>query len=238
MFSSRNPFLQAVGPMAEAAREQRKPVPPDNPFLMLEGMTSKWIGASLDSWRVARDSMTETAFLATYGSPLLRAAVGLGQKEATAGPRVEQDLVREADQARLRSELEQRYEVGDPVEAALRALCYVNQPEGNFDERQFAVLKRFQAAQPLRERRSFAELKELLREQSLLMRLDGERAVAAIPKLLQNAPDKSRACLQALHKVLDARDDLSEEGQRRLHVIDGLFEPRPGAPGQPDPSHA
>jgi hypothetical protein len=238
MFSSQNPLMQAVGPLAEAARKQRQPAPPDNPFLSVEGMMSKWIGSSLDNWRVARDAMTEAAFLTTYGSPLLRAAVGLGQAEEKAGPRVERDLAREADVARLRSELEQRFEVGEPVEAALRALCYVHQPEGNFDEREFAVLKQFQAAQPLRERRSLGELKELLREQSLLMRIDGERAVAAIPKLLLDAPDKGRAALRALHKVVDARDGLSEESKRRLHVIDALFEPSLPGRSQPDPSHA
>ncbi|MGN6305890.1 MAG: ABC transporter ATP-binding protein, partial [Mesorhizobium sp.] len=47
--------------------------------------------------------------------------------------RVERDLVREADTARLRSELEQRFETGDPIDAGLRALTYVSQAEGAFD---------------------------------------------------------------------------------------------------------
>jgi pimeloyl-ACP methyl ester carboxylesterase len=224
LFSDHNPLMNFVEPLAKAARENRQPVSPDNPFLVAEKTMSDWITQSLETWGAARDAMVENVFLATYGSPLLRAAVGLGQAEETGGRRVERDLVREADAMRLKSELDQRFEIGEPVEAALRALCYVNQAEGDFDEREFAVLKQLHEAQPLGERRSFAEFKEILKEQSLLMRLDGERAVAAIPKLLENQPEKSRASLEALHKVVDARDGLSEEGKRRLQRVEALFE--------------
>jgi hypothetical protein len=238
IFSSRNPAMQAIEPMAAAVRQQRQPVARDNPFLQVEGVVSNWISSSLEAWGRMRDATMETAFLATYGSPLLKAAVGLGQTEEPVGRRVERDLVREADAARKRSELEQRFDVGEPVDAALRALCYVHQPDGNFDEREFAVLKQFHAAQPLQERRSFADIKQTLKEQSLLVRLDGERAIEAIPKLIANRPEKSRASLEALHKVVDARDTLSEEGRRRLERIDELFEGKPGQPARMEAPHA
>jgi pimeloyl-ACP methyl ester carboxylesterase len=223
-FSDRNPLMQPVKELAEAVREQRQTVKPDNPFLAMETAMSEFIGSSLGAWRAIRDASVEAFFLSTYGSPLLRAATGLGQTEEAAGRRVERDLVREADEHRLRSELEQRFDVGEPVEAALRALFYVQQPERSFDEREFSVFKRFHAAQPPQERRSFGEFKEMLKEQSLLMRFDTERAIAAIPKLLENAPDRSRASLDALHQVIDAGDGLSEEGKRRLERVDAIFE--------------
>jgi hypothetical protein len=222
-FSSRNPLMQPLEPLAEAVREQRRPVTADNPFLALEGVMSGWISRSLEAYQTARDAAVETFFLATYGSPLLRAAAGLGQAEATAGRRVERDLVREADEARARAELEQRFDVGEPVEAALRALYYVHQPERDVDEREFAVLRQIRAAQPPAERRSFVELREVLKEQSQLVRLDAERAIAAIPKLLEDRPDRSRASLEALHKLIDARDGLSDEAKQRLARIDALF---------------
>jgi hypothetical protein len=232
VFSSRNPLMQQVEVLAKEARENRQPVSPDNPFLALQDLMATSISNGLEHWRVARDLATQSFFLNTYGSKLLRAAVGMGQTDEPTGRRVERDLAREADTLRMRSELEQRYEVGEPIEAAVRALCYVHQPQRTFDEREFAMLRRLHAAQPPAERRSFAEFREIVREQSLLVRLDGERAVAAIPKLIENHPEASRASLGALHKVIEAREDgLSEEGQRRLKLIDALFESRlPEAP--------
>jgi hypothetical protein len=227
LFSSRNPLMQPVAGMAQAAREKRQPVQPDNPYLVMEGLMSDWITQSLEAYGAARDAMVENLFHATYGSPLLRAMTGLGPAKEATERRVERDLVREASEARLIAQLEQRFEVGEPVDAALRALFYVHQPERHFDEREFAVLKQFHAAQPQAERRSFSELKDVLKEQSLLVRLDGERAVAAIPNLLKNHPDKGRASLAALHKVIDARDGLSEEGKRRLVRVDALFQAKP-----------
>jgi len=238
IFSDRNQLMLQIAPPAVMAREQRQPVSSDNPFLAFERQMSSWITSSLEAWGAARDAMEEGLFLTAYGSPVLRAGVGLGQVEEGAGRRVERDLVREADAARARAALEERFEVGEPVAAALRAICYVNEAEGNFDERQFAVLRRFHDAQPLKERRSFGELKEILKEQSLLVRLDGERAVAAIPKLIADQPEKGLSSLDVLHKVIDARDGLSEEGRRRLERVEPLFETSPSSAAGAEAPHA
>ena len=122
-------------------------------------------------------------FLNTYGSPLLQAMVGLGVQQATPR-RVERDLVSEAREAQLRAELEHRFEVGGLEEAVLRALVYIRLPEGSIDERGFAVLRLIRASRPAAKRMSLARFKEMLREQYLLVRLDEERAVSALPKLL------------------------------------------------------
>jgi hypothetical protein len=222
--SDANPLMAPVAGLAEQVRAQRHPVSADNPLLAMQSAVSAWIVRGWESFRIARDATQEAVFLATYGSPLLRAAAGLGQAEEHPGRRIERDLAREADAARVRSELEQRFETGDPVEAGLRALTYVHRAERTFDEREFAVLKTLRETQPPAERRSFAEFKDAVREQSLLVRLDEERAIAAIPKLLADEPEKSRLTLDAVHKVLDAREELSEEGRRRLQRIDSLFE--------------
>ena len=44
------------------------------------------------------------------------------------GQRIARDLVREADEARMRAELEGRFEVGGLPQAALRALIYIRCP--------------------------------------------------------------------------------------------------------------
>ena len=77
-------------------RADRKPVAPDNPLLALEQVASTWITTWWESYRQARDAMTEAMFLGVYGSPLLQAMVGLGTQHAPTERRIDRDLVREA----------------------------------------------------------------------------------------------------------------------------------------------
>jgi pimeloyl-ACP methyl ester carboxylesterase len=119
MFSDRNPFMAPVKVLADSVRASRQPVRDDNPLLAIEQMASSWITTCLHTFGELRDTMTEAVFLNTYGSPWLQALVGLGASQPSPN-RVERDLVREADISRLRSELEQQFEVGGPTEAALR----------------------------------------------------------------------------------------------------------------------
>src|SRR6476659_8743840 len=77
MLSSQNPFMRAVENAADKAREERKPVAKDNPFLTFQESTSKQIVSSLDQWRDSQEKLSEAMFLAVYGSPALQSAVGV-----------------------------------------------------------------------------------------------------------------------------------------------------------------
>ena len=67
------------------------------------------------------------------------------------------------DEARMRAELERRFEVGGLPQAVLRALIYVRLPERSVDERGFTALQAIRAMQPVNDRMSMAELKACLR---------------------------------------------------------------------------
>jgi len=76
---------------------------------------------------------------------------------------------------------------------------------------------------PPAKRVGFARFKEIVKEQYLLLFIDAERAITAIPKLL---PDHRRQCQEALtlvRRVLAARGALGEEGRRRLERIEAMF---------------
>ena len=82
---------------------------------------------------------------------------------------------------------------------------------------------------PPARRVGFARFKEIVKEQFLILLLDQERAIAAIPKLL---PDDRRQCEEALglvRRVLAARGALSDEGSRRLERVESLFAGPPPA---------
>src|SRR5467141_912338 len=76
-FNSENPLMKTVENVADRAREERKPVANDNPFLVFQEQMSKQIVSSLDQWRDTQEALSEAMFLAIYGSPALQSAVGV-----------------------------------------------------------------------------------------------------------------------------------------------------------------
>ena len=220
-FADKNPLMQAVPALAEQARAERKPVAADNPFLAIEQAASTWISTWLDGVRIARDGMTEAFFVNLYGSPMLQALTGVG--EGMARRHVERDLGRETVTARLRAELEKLFEVGGLPEAGMRALLYIRMASGSADERGLAVLKALRELRPANERLHLAELKEIIRTQSLLLRLDEERAVGSIPQLLPDRAEERGAALEVLRTVINARGTPSAEEGRRLKRIETIF---------------
>ena len=226
VFSDRNPLLRPVKQLAESVRANRKRVSAENPLLSVERTVSNWIASALDGWGAMRGKIQETLFLTVYGHPAVQALAGFGPG-GTERRHAERDLAREVAQARSRSELSGRYEHGGFLEALARALVYIRLPEGHADERGFMMLRALRAEAPPEERRTWTELKHLLKEQFCLVRLDEERAVQTLPALLPSDPENRRRGLDLLRRMLAAEDALSSEGARRLQRIEHLFEPRP-----------
>ena len=105
----------------------------------------------------------------------------------------------------------------------MRALLYIRMAEGSADERGLAVLRAMREMRPTNERLHLSELKEIVRVQSLLLRLDEERAVNAIRRLLPGHPEERAKALDVLRQVIDARGMPSEEEGRRLQRIEAVF---------------
>jgi pimeloyl-ACP methyl ester carboxylesterase len=232
MFADENPFMRPVADWAEAVRGNRRPVSSNNPFMAFEHMVSDMIAGGLEMWGKARDAATETFFFNTYGSPLLQAMVGLRADATSVSRHVARDVAREAAASQAAAHLEQRMDQGTLIEAAVRALIYVRLPEGKVDERGFAALKQISEELPAAKRIGAARFKEIVKEQYLILLLDPERAISALPKLL---PDDRRQCAEALalvRRVLAARGALPEEGRRRLERIEAILAGPPPTVGQ------
>ena len=105
----------------------------------------------------------------------------------------------------------------------MRALVYIRLAEGSIDERGFAVLRLVRTSRPAAKRMSLARFKEILREQYMLVRLDQERAVSALPKLLGEDAAGRKAALDVLHRILAAPGSISDESARRLARVEALF---------------
>ncbi len=226
IFSDRNPFMAAIKPMAAQVHANRKPVGADNPLLAMEKQASSWITSTLESWGEVRDSMTEAFFLTAYGSPLLQAMVGLGARGNGAERRIERDLVRESAAAEMRSGLERKFEEGGVEQAVLRALIYVRKPDGAFDERGYRMLKIIRETRKSNERLSIPQFREMLNEQLQLVLLDEERAIAALPVLLEAGEEEKAVALDLFRQLVGAAGELTPKGEKRLSRVEGLL----GAP--------
>jgi hypothetical protein len=238
LFSDENPLMQPVKAMAESVRQARQSASLGNPFVGVEHAISSWIATCWETWGNTRDTMMEAAFLATYGSPLVQALVGLGPHVATADRRMGHDVLREAQISEGHRKLERRFEVGGPLEAGIRALIYIRIPEGSVDERGFAMLKTMRAAQPQAKQLPMAMLKEVFKEQFLLVSLDEARALQTLPSLLPKNAEERKKALEAVHRMLGARDPLGEEPKRRLAQVEQLFDGGAEKPADRKLAHA
>jgi len=184
---------------------------------------SEMITSGLEMWGKARDSATEAFFFNTYGSPIVQAMVGLRADKTSVSRNIGRDAAREAAAKQAAVHLEQQIDQGGLIEAVVRALLYVRLPEGTADERGFAALKQIGAELPAAKRVGLVRFKEIVKEQYLILLLDAERAIAALPKLLPDNRRQRDEALTLVRRVLDARGALHEEGRRRLERIEAMF---------------
>jgi len=223
IFSDENPAMGMVAQAAKNVREKREQAGKDNMFSAAEKTMAASVSATLSAMGDARDKMTEQIFHLTYGSPFLQALVGLDSDGVQAERRPEREEFRELAKAKRRKDLEAQFETGGAIEAALRSLAYIRMGQGSVDERGFAMLKQLHEAQPTSRLRTLEELKGIVRDQYLLLRLDEARAVAAIPKLLPSDPEERSRTIRAIQRVALAPGEQSDEGKQRLAKIEKFF---------------
>lgn len=224
LISDQNPMIAPVAQMAEAVREQRQPVPEDNPFLLAQNMVSDWIEAGLNIYQELRDSTQERLFMHIYGSPLVQAWSGLG---ATDGPARKHPGISPEHRdflARRKDELQKLVTVGGLHRAAIRMLLYVIGTEGALDERSFAVIRRLRT----KDGQSVATLerfKELMREQAMVMHLDPAGSLRAMPRMLSKASAEDiRSMLASMKEVLQAAQPLTRRAETSLREMENVFE--------------
>jgi len=230
VFGNEGPLMKSVATEAETVREHRKPAARSNPFLEAQETVSRSIVDALDKWRDAQESLSESMFLAIYGSPALQAAVGV-DPNANPSPRPEMTAEhRKLLEARI-AELKSNIPVGGIRECGIRALLYVGMTRGMVDERSLEALRRMRG-EDTGARITLSQFKMLVREQFFMLLLDQEACLAAIPKMLPPDMDARRAVFTAIREVLSAAGDISGETRRRLDRIAQLF----GLEGEPEES--
>nr|WP_231852611.1 DUF3141 domain-containing protein [Bordetella petrii] len=222
LISDRNPWVAPVTQVAEQARQHRQPAAPDNPYTVLERMASNAIEASLNIWQELRDAAGEQLFMNIYGSPLVQNWAGLGakvgppRKHPGVSPEHRQFMAGRADE--LRAQMDQ----GGVREAAMRMLVYVANAEGGIDARSFAMLRKMRADAD--SGLALQEFKNVARDQALMMRLDGQAALRAMPTLLARASAAEiRDAFGTMRHVLEATGPLNERARGHLEEMEQIF---------------
>jgi pimeloyl-ACP methyl ester carboxylesterase len=221
MFSDSSPFMAPVKAMADWVKEHRRPVDKDNPLLVAQDLMSKQIVAGLDAWRDWRDSVQEQTFLWVYGSPVLQAAVGIDpsaterSRKAPSSP-YHRELIRE----RI-TKLKSRIPVGGPREAVIRSVLYVGMGRGGVDERGFELVRRIRGQQD--SSLSLADFKALLREQFLMLLIDQNATLAAIPAMVPAETDQRQKAFDVVKQVVSAVGELSADETERLARVAEWF---------------
>jgi pimeloyl-ACP methyl ester carboxylesterase len=220
MFSNANPFMAPIEGIAEEVRKNRRPVADGNPLLAMQENMSKQIVAALDGWRDFIEAASERTFLMMYGSPALQAAVGIDPSDARPIRKAPKNrLYHELVQKRI-AELKSRIPLGGVREAVARALIYVGMGRRAVDERGFETLRR------LRQRYDdvpLSEFKALVREQYFMLLIDEEATLAAIPSMLPSELETRSKAFDVIAEVMAAMGKLSQEDEKRLREVGGLF---------------
>lgn len=237
-FARSNPYMAPIADLAAKVRQDRKPVAKDNPFLGLETMMSDNIVKALDAWRDMTEKASEATFMAVYGSPAVQAAVGVDPSDDTPPRKARKTVLhRYALRARV-GEIAAGFQVGGLREALVRSMLYVGAADSDVDERGFAAIKRLRELREGGATIDLGEFKALVREQFLMLLVDAEAALEAIPQLLPDDADQRREGLAALKEVLETTGKLSGEGAQRWRRITSLFNARQPAEPEAPPEHA
>jgi hypothetical protein len=223
LFSDRNPFLRPIAELAERVRAERRPAEPGDPVVAARDQLARVVASGLETWGELRDQMVEATFHAVYGSPLVQALAGLDGRAAPPRRRPgrepeEAALVRERI-ARLR----ERIGEGGLREAVIRAVVWIGMADRLADERGFAVVRAVRESLP--DRPPLAAFKAALREQFLMILLDEEAALDALPRLVGTAPEDRARALEVIRRIAAAPGVPEGLKAERLARIEAIFAP-------------
>lgn len=222
IFSDANPFLKALAPLAGQIRAARKPVSQDNPFLLAQQQGSAHIEAALDGYRDLRDGAGEKLFKAIYESPLTAALTGF-TPEAFQRDKPKVRTWEQQEMLRLKAaEHATWFERGSPETGFLRLLIYVSSGSGVIDKRPFTGIKRVMHDFGLDKTVSLAQLKEAIKLQTYLVRMDEARALKGLLILLP-APEQRQKSLALARELLLMGGPISDEKEVRLNHVAQLL---------------
>ncbi len=234
--SDLNPFLLPMETLAPRVREKRRKASSHNVFIAAERRASRTIEDMLDMYRDVRDYWREMAFTTLYANPWLRD--GIAWADACIALFEPSPAFDEADAPRPTDDpetLRRRMEEGGFADGVVRVMTALVAADRMIDPSEVAMCASIiQSHRALREIPP-PELRRMVREQSLLLHADYDRAIETLPALLPPSEDLEEAvelanALMFSNKILT---DEEKECLRRIRNVLGISGERSRS-GRPD----
>lgn len=235
VFSDGNPWMAWIAAMAPTVEAARKPVAPDNPFMLLEKQVSARIEQTLDHYRDQRDAFQEQWFEAVYGTPWLATLLGI-DPAGRDRKRAPNSTLRHELAVRKAAEVEAGIANGTPFDAFIRILLYVGNDGVGLETRPFHLMRRM-VKETMKTQPTQAEFKAVVWHQAAALRVDLPAALAALPGLIGDVDP--RKLMAAVHEILTVARPLGGLRRQRYHEVCELLGVESGVQsGAKVPMHA
>ncbi len=193
-FSDLNPWMAPVEHLAGAAKQQRRPVLPDNPFSAMEKIYSEAVSKSLNLYRDYRDRAIESWFYAMFDNPWMRAIstdVSTDDDRSTSGCRA----------GRL-----EEVNTGGFAEAVVRIMVALAHAGTDTRRRSLAAYDGLAGRDVRLADLHGVRLGEMIKKQSRIMKSAPEASLSALSRLLPSQADRKKALAIASSLMLNASD--------------------------------
>jgi len=227
--SDKNPFFAAMPALTASLKTKRHAVDKENPFWTFQETFIKQTTQLITSAAQQSGLGLEKLFEMIYGSPLMQASLGLRVGAYAKAP-PERDVYQEEERAQRLAQLLEQIETGGLVEATVRGVLYVTRAEKAVDERAYRMLELLQAKAPLFPSMTRQAYRILARQQYMMLVLDEDRALNAIPILLDREPGRAQEALTLIETMFATIGALTSEEEKRLARLATLFAPAREAP--------
>ena len=220
MFAGANPLMKSVRDKAAKALEQRQPADQGNPFLFMEKLWATSVINAFDAVRDMRDAMYEATFLSIYSSP---AMLRLGEPFAFERTRKDPKALRFLPEVQA---ILLGIHRGGFEEAVIRMLILMAESRATVRrdrlERSAKVLGHDEPFASLGPERRAA----LIREQSILVEFERERALESLPRLLPEREDRQRA-IEVVEYIAGSVEEMEPKTIQMVQRFNALL----GLPG-------
>ncbi|MBB3809450.1 DUF3141 domain-containing protein [Pseudochelatococcus contaminans] len=200
LFSSRNPVLQQLRPVAEQVVENRAAAAADNPFVQLENLWADTFEQSVDIMRDLRNAWYERMFFSIYATPYMR---WFGRRYAYERTRKSKDELFALPEVQSALSHISR---GGYADAVIRMLILLAESRGNVRkdrlERSTHLLNKTEPFSAL----GATQRAAIIHEQGLNVQFAREQALETLPDLLHTQEERQQA-VEAVHYVLGPLED-------------------------------
>jgi hypothetical protein len=219
--SDMNPWMGPISSLAGLARENRKPVAADNPFLAFEKAFADSVEYGLNAMRDMRDAWVEIAFHGVYGG--LQASGVTGEDFDTEAHAARDSVTSDAPQ---RAEAEANLAQGGYAEAVIRMMILLADARGAVRRSRLARSNQLLTTEAPFAQMTAADRMAVIRDQTMIATLFPEEAIKTLTVLLPDAASRRKA-LKAVETVAGPDQELGDNARARLQRLREVLAVRP-----------